>query len=111
MRLDDDSGRRPAKNATPKCEKPWIIQSGINSQTKYQTVKKKRKFIVILILYNYTIVDAQCIQETDSKLITSNYRKSQKKKISTFVANQIDILIKTSDNRYHIKSKSDLEKG
>lgn len=58
MRLDDDSGRRPAKNATPKCEKPWIIQSGINSQTKYQTVKKKRKFIVILTLYNYTVVDA-----------------------------------------------------
>ena len=53
--------------------KSWIIEGGINSQTKYQTVDKKHKFIEILTVNNYTVVDEYCINETDSRLSNGSY--------------------------------------
>ena len=91
--------------------KPWIIKGGINSQTKYQTVEKKRKFIEILTLYNYTVVDECCIKETNSRFINSNYRKDIEKEDINLGRKSNSNSMKKSDNKYPIQSQSDLEKG
>ena len=77
--MDGVSGRRPAKNTTPKYELPWIVKGGMNSQTKYQTVEKQCTFKELLTLCIYTVVENRCIKETDSSLINSSHRKYKEK--------------------------------
>ena len=60
-------GRRPGKSEVPKCEKPWLIPNGINQVTSYTLIRKKRRAIDILQMYNYKIVDESCEKITSSR--------------------------------------------
>ena len=41
-------GRRPGKNAVPKCEKPWmIICGGITKQTPTRLIENKKKYLLV----------------------------------------------------------------
>ena len=48
MRVDGLCGRRPGKSQIEKCEKPWIIRSGITYKTPFRLIENKRKAIDIL---------------------------------------------------------------
>ena len=68
-------GRRPGKNAVPKCEKPWMICGGITKQTPTRLIENKKKYILILKKYGYTVVDNKFDTESKSGLHYINYWK------------------------------------
>ena len=81
LRLDGISGRKPGKNAIPKCEKPWFISIGRN--TPHGLIEKKRMFIKILNDYNYKVIDDTCDNNNGSRLYNRNYTTLQTNKVNT----------------------------
>lgn len=68
-------GRRPGKNAKPKCEKPWFL-TNINSR-EVRLVNKKKKAIEVLGKYNYKVSDEEVERDIESRLYSKeNYRKN-----------------------------------
>ena len=81
LRIDGISGRKPEKNASPKCEKPWFIP--IDKHTPQRLIEKKRTFIKILHEYNYKVIDDECDNYNGSRLYNLNYRSTWTNKVNS----------------------------
>ena len=114
MRVDGLCGRRPGKSQIEKCEKPWIIRSGITDKTHFRLIEKKRKAIDILSRYNYKVIDDNYKKETKSRLIytSTNYRKlwsQDQSEYQTVDRKSNPNLKDSSDEETAIESASDLD--
>ena len=70
------SGRKPGKNATPNCEKPWSLT--ITDTTESRLIKKKEKAIEVLHSYCYKVTDDVTKKITSRNYDRNNYRDSWK---------------------------------
>ena len=67
---------RKGKNDTPKCEKPWIIQSSIITYTPYILIDIQLKTVEALRKYNYKRVDDECDKDTTSRFSNTDYQST-----------------------------------
>ena len=74
-------GRRPGKNAVPKCEKPWFLLN-IDKQPS-RLIAKKEKCIKLLKEYGFKVTDENCERKQESRLCSKkNYRDNWSSKVN-----------------------------